>query len=270
MSEQIRFETPENIEVAYEVAGLGTRFTAWMLDQFLISIVVILTFFAVLITGAAGETLVNELEKTFEEPEPGQPPRFTAYLIGFFYLLFSLGSFVYFAIAELCMRGQTIGKRKLGIRVVQTDGFSLRPSGVLLRTVFRVADHLPPLWLVPVVAPQHRRIGDWVAGTTVVVDEPDEMNSVREQVSQQRIADSKFKFPRAALLKAKPQDIETVERLLERLPNMNDQDAAPILKGVVQSLSNRLGVEAPEESDRAQFLKDFLAAQYYHEYRRLG
>ena len=63
MSEQIHFETPENIEVAYEVSGLGTRFAAWMLDQFLISIVVFVAFFALLLTGAAGESIIEQLDK---------------------------------------------------------------------------------------------------------------------------------------------------------------------------------------------------------------
>ncbi|MEM6471010.1 MAG: RDD family protein [Planctomycetota bacterium] len=270
MSGQIRFETPENIEVAYEVAGLGTRFTAWMLDQFLIFIVVVFAFFALLISGAAGDALVEQLESTFEDTAPGQPPQFTTYLIGFFYLLFSLGSFIYFGFSELLMRGQTIGKRKLGIRVVQVDGFALRPASILVRTIFRVADHLPLLWIVPLVAGEHRRVGDWVAGTTVVVDDPDEMTSQREEISKERIAESEFKFPQVALSKARPQDLETVERLLKRLQGMGDHESGPLLETISSSLAKRLGVEAPEESKQAQFLKDFLAAHYYQEYRRLG
>ena len=70
MTEQIRFETPENIEVAYEVAGLGTRFTAWMLDQFLVTIVVIFAFFALLISGAAGDTVIEQEEESFEDNLP--------------------------------------------------------------------------------------------------------------------------------------------------------------------------------------------------------
>ena len=168
------------------------------------------------------------------------------------------------------MRGQTIGKRKLGIRVVQTDGFALRPPSVLIRTVFRVADHLPPLWVVPLAAGENRRIGDWAAGTTGVVDEPDEMTTQREEISKQRIAESQFKFPHAALAKATPRDLETVERLLKRLPEMDSSESGPLLNTISSSLAKRLGVDSPEESKQSQFLKDFLAAHYYQEYRRLG
>jgi uncharacterized RDD family membrane protein YckC len=270
MSEQIRFETPENIEVVYDVAGLGTRFTAWMLDQFLVTIVVIVLFFALLLTGAAGDTLFEQLSETVDDSEMGQPPQLTSYLVGFFYLLYSLGGFVYFALMELLMRGQTIGKRKLGLRVVQSDGFALRPGSIFLRTIFRVADHLPPLWIIPVVSTHHRRLGDFVAGTAVVIDDPDEMSELREQLSQQRPSEAQFRFSTASLAKVSNQDIETVERLLERYPSMQKSDSAPLLARVVDSLSKRLDVELPEESLRVQFLRDFLAAQYHQEYRRLG
>ena len=270
MSQQIRFETPENIEVSYEVAGLGTRFTAWMLDQFLVTIIAFVLFFALLITGAAGDVVFDQLAESFDDVEPGTTPQLTPYLFGLFYLLYTLGGFVYFGLTELLMRGQTIGKRKLGVRVVQADGFALRPNSVLLRTVFRVADHIPPLWIVPVVSKHQQRLGDLVAGTVVVNDEPNEMSALREQLAGKRLSEAQFKFGKATLAKARPQDIDTIERLLERLPALSNADSEPLVARVVESLSERLNVELPEESSRVQFLQDFLAAEYHHEYRRLG
>ena len=270
MDERIRFETPENIEVSYEAAGLGTRFTAWMIDQFLVTIITIALFIALLIVGVAGETVFEELADSLADTNPGEPPELTLYVVGFFYLVYSLGSFFYFGLTELLMRGQTIGKRKLGVRVVQADGFALRPGGVLVRTIFRAADHLPPMWVVPLVSQRSQRLGDLVAGTVVVTDDPEDISDLREQLSGKRLSEAQFQFTGTVLAKARPQDVETVERLLERLSGLRPIERATLLPRIVDSLCGRLGVERPTDADSVRFLQDFLAAEYHREYRRLG
>jgi uncharacterized RDD family membrane protein YckC len=45
MSAKIQFETPENIQVAYEPAGLGTRFVAWFVDNIIMYAGAIAIFF---------------------------------------------------------------------------------------------------------------------------------------------------------------------------------------------------------------------------------
>ncbi len=76
---------------------------------------------------------------------------------------------------ELVWRGQTPGKRALGLRVVERDGGLVGWRATLLRNLLRPADLLPGLGLVGLVAacvdPQRRRLGDLVAGTLVIRDE---------------------------------------------------------------------------------------------------
>jgi uncharacterized RDD family membrane protein YckC len=73
--------------------------------------------------------------------------------------------------------GQTIGKRRYGLRVVTLHGEAPSPKAILVRSVLRSIDQLP-LWyasgLINVVrtGPRRRqRIGDVVAGTTVIAAE---------------------------------------------------------------------------------------------------
>ena len=42
MASLIEFETPENVRIGYHPAGLGTRFTAWLLDSILVTLLSIL------------------------------------------------------------------------------------------------------------------------------------------------------------------------------------------------------------------------------------
>jgi uncharacterized RDD family membrane protein YckC len=70
--------------------------------------------------------------------------------------------------------GQTIGKRRYGIRVVAADGGPASPRAVAIRSVVRVADSLPVCYLLGLISmvrtgpARRQRIGDIAAGTIVV------------------------------------------------------------------------------------------------------
>ena len=76
---------------------------------------------------------------------------------------------------ELVWRGQTPGKRALGLRVVERDGGLVGWRATVLRNLLRPADLLPGLGLVGLLVasmdPERRRLGDLVAGTLVIRDE---------------------------------------------------------------------------------------------------
>jgi uncharacterized RDD family membrane protein YckC len=70
--------------------------------------------------------------------------------------------------------GQTLGKKLLGIRVVNLDGTRAGAGAVLVRTVLRLIDALPILYIVGLASVlgtgsgRRQRVGDLAAGTTVV------------------------------------------------------------------------------------------------------
>ncbi|MDB6120043.1 MAG: domain containing protein [Verrucomicrobiaceae bacterium] len=81
-------------------------------------------------------------------------------------------SFGYGSICELLFNGQTIGKRVLGIRVMDERGLRLRPSQVIIRNLLRIVDMLPFLYAVGgifcLLSRRNQRVGDLAAGTVVV------------------------------------------------------------------------------------------------------
>ncbi|MBZ5605498.1 MAG: RDD family protein, partial [Acidobacteriia bacterium] len=89
------------------------------------------------------------------------------YIVGYFAI-----SMLYGAVAEWIWRGQTVGKRLFGLRVVDARGFRLELSQVIVRNVMRLLDGLPALYLVGGIAcffqRHHRRLGDIAAGTVVI------------------------------------------------------------------------------------------------------
>lgn len=88
------------------------------------------------------------------------------------------GALLYFGIVLLyyfvseAISGQTLGKRLLGLRVVRVDG---RPAGagpVAVRTLLRIVDSLPFMYLLGLVVilatgSRRQRLGDLAAGTVV-------------------------------------------------------------------------------------------------------
>jgi uncharacterized RDD family membrane protein YckC len=90
----------------------------------------------------------------------------------------ALGVALYFVIStgygivlEWRWRGQTLGKRLLGLRVIDAQGLRLQLSQIALRNLLRVVDSLPLFYLVggiaSLVSHYGQRLGDLAANTVV-------------------------------------------------------------------------------------------------------
>jgi uncharacterized RDD family membrane protein YckC len=97
-------------------------------------------------------------------------------------LVVSSLSLSYFFVCE-ALRGQTIGKRRRGLRVRAASGGPAGLNAVSARTVLRLIDGIAIYLVGTLVAllsgSRSRRIGDWLGGTVVVRDEGDLDDLVR-------------------------------------------------------------------------------------------
>jgi uncharacterized RDD family membrane protein YckC len=264
MQNSFRFETPENVQVHYEPAGLGTRFLAWVVDQIILWLAMIALFVALIVVGVSFDGLWVAVDADGEDAE-----RAVLYFFGLMALIWGLGSFAYFGACELLLRGQTIGKRVSNIRVVKAGGFQLDAPSILVRNIFRVVDHLPPMWAIPVLNRLGQRAGDLVAGTVVVFDAPSELSSVRAVLASRSAADAHFRFDQGMLARLTGADFEALERMLDRWPELPDQQRTPLLQAFTAQLSKKLKVEPPPESGQIRFLEDLFAAELRRQDRTL-
>jgi len=91
-------------------------------------------------------------------------------------LVFVAAGLLYHFVME-ARDGQTIGKRQYGIRVVSADGSRADVRAIALRSVLRIIDQLPVMYVSGLVnmlrtGPSRRqRIGDVAGGTIVVADD---------------------------------------------------------------------------------------------------
>ncbi len=92
----------------------------------------------------------------------------TAAIIAFNFVLY----YAYFTVFEIVWRGQTPGKRIIGIRVIKESGRPLAPAETIGRNLLRIVDQLPGIYAVGLVAAmlngQSKRLGDYVAGSIVI------------------------------------------------------------------------------------------------------
>jgi uncharacterized RDD family membrane protein YckC len=145
----LTIETPEGVEFSYDLASPVTRSLAWMVDAAAIG---------VMTKGAA--RLCESLAHLSED--------WAAAVSAILYFAISVG---YGIFLEWRWRGQTLGKRVMGLRVVDAQGLRLQLSQVVLRNLLRLVDMLPLVYLVGGIASfcsrNGQRLGDLAAGTIV-------------------------------------------------------------------------------------------------------
>jgi uncharacterized RDD family membrane protein YckC len=273
MSQTLRYETPENVQVEYRTAGLGTRFVAWLMDSIIVAFLVFVAWILLVIFAAAASELfadlARKLNESLGEDAKREPETIVMYFVGIATLVLGLASFFYFGASELFLRGQTFGKRACKIRVVKTNGFALDAGSIILRNLFRVADHIPLLWIVPLVSQQSQRFGDMVAGTIVVSDHPEELSSIRQQLAARTAAEARFRFDHAKLGRLRSSDFEAAERTLERWDTLASDQQQEIVGRLLAALCARMQIDPPPATDRRVFLEDLLAAEFRRQERHL-
>ena len=140
-------QTPEGIEFVLYAAGFPIRACAWAIDCFIQGILLL----AVIITAGVLSSVLG---------------------VWFILILVFALDWFYHTLFEIFFRGQSPGKRFMGIRVVRSDGSPVNPGAAFLRNLLRFADTFLFLYLIVLVcmlvSPGFRRFGDWVADTLVV------------------------------------------------------------------------------------------------------
>src|SRR5712692_9673410 len=146
--------TPERVSFDYQVAGLGTRGIAQILDLLIVTGILLAVFF---FAAAAASATQSDTVATLIE------------LFGSFVVVFG-----YFWISEALFSGQTLGKRAFRLRGVGDRGETMTWVEAGIRNVVRIVEFLPYGYGVGLIVlfanGRGKRLGDLAAGTIVVKD----------------------------------------------------------------------------------------------------
>jgi uncharacterized RDD family membrane protein YckC len=177
--EALDVATPERVAMSLPVAGIGPRVLAYLVDAGLL-----FAFWAVVYFGLS--LLVSDMLGAFQS------------LAGLVQVLLVVGVFatqwVYWTACELLTHGQSPGKRVLKIRVMRADGSPVSFLDSALRNLTRAVDFLPVGYALGLLAMlmnrQHKRLGDFVAGTVLVREETIDLDRYAPPAAAEQVVEA--------------------------------------------------------------------------------
>lgn len=230
--------TPEGVDLDLVLAGLGSRFTAAMLDMLLRAVVIV----AALMMASLGRST------------PGVA---VALAIGGIFLAW----FGYDVLFELFAAGRTPGKRWTGLRVVTTSGDAVGAGASLVRNLLRIVDVIPGSYLVGLITvlatKRNQRVGDVIGGTLVVRERRGEAQPIESSFWDDVVDENLGAWDVSSVT---PDELATVRRFLDRRASLTVEARTRIARDLASRLSAK--VVAPETGGGPEsFLEQLVAVK---------
>jgi uncharacterized RDD family membrane protein YckC len=256
--EHYRIDTPENIDFRYNIAGIGSRFLAAIIDTLLLALLLIgLSIVMGAILGAASDVGSGTLESIL--------------LVIWVLLSFIIfwGFYIFF---ELIWNGQSPGKRSVRLRVVREGGRPITFATSAIRNLVRVIDFLPGFYgmgvLVMFIDPRARRLGDLTGGTMVVKEQHavslEHLAARAEQLAppQQPHAEAGAAAPDLLpnIQVLSDTDYDLVQEFLRRRNELGRESRRRLGTQLATGIRSRLGV--PESDEDYELFLERVAHDY--------
>ncbi len=217
--DNFQIETAQNISIEQNVAGIGERILAFVVDLTIIVLYIIVAQFLL--------SSLKDDDSMF-----------------MYYLVLGLPSFLYYLLFETFWNGKTPGKALLQIQVVKLDGTRPAFSNYLVRWLLRIIDISLSSGGIAVVTilfnGKGQRLGDIAAGTTVI-SERSKMTVDRTLMTEVP-NDYIPKYPQVTILTDR--DIQEVKELYRKARFDNQEQ---IINTLSDHLAGVLEVSVDEE-----------------------
>jgi uncharacterized RDD family membrane protein YckC len=251
----VTIETPEHIELQFKVAGIGTRFVAYLIDR-LIQAGLIFTLFllAVSVLFVTGQffSLVGLVQ--------GVKDAFGQWIIAAAFLLYGLISIGYFILFEYVWSGSTPGKRSQNIRVIRADGGPISFLDAAIRNILRVLDILADVYplglIVMFIDSRNRRLGDMAAGTMVVAESLTKIPASRDISDRPGGDDQEL---RSVIARMTTEDYQLLTKFLARRETMEPEHRDELVDEIVMRIFGSAAVPPGSRIARERLLEKLVA-----------
>lgn len=251
---QVRFRTPESVELEFTLAGVGSRALALVLDYVLWWLILIL----LAIMGAyIAEPLTNALSSLLSLRGRTIEIWLRSIAILIFFVIY-VGYFVYF---ELSWQGQTPGKKFARIRVVDDTGRPPNLQQATLRSLLRPIDDILFIGFFAIAIGKHeKRLGDMVAGTIVTREYSDgRATAITTSAEAKSLAPELLKARNFAALT--PKEFALAREYLQRRQDMFPQARIETCRQLAVELKETIALaEIPDGVTATQFLEAIYLA----------
>jgi uncharacterized RDD family membrane protein YckC len=248
-ADQLNINTPEQVELEFAVAGLGSRFVAVLLDHLIqAGFYFVFIIFGAIVFGALANR-INLLGKWV--------------LAGFIAVNF-LVIWGYYTLFEAFWQGQTPGKHIMKLRVIKDSGRQITLFEAMSRNLLRIIDYLPAFYLVGVITmlctKRNQRLGDLAAGTIVVHERSDEQPLLIERgtsimpaqlasgydpLASAAAAQDAGRLPADAVARLGADDLLLIESFFARALDLSLVTRAEIAARVATQMAAKMDVAVP-------------------------
>lgn len=232
--ETVKVNTSQHIDIDYPVAGLGERVSARLIDLGIFIALFIVFAITFSVSGILGGDSVTIIVLVI------------VYLTGFVF---------YDLLFEIFMNGQSIGKRILKIKVISLDGAQPSIGQYFIRWVFRIVDFLLTSQVGALVAvavtPNKQRIGDLVAGTTLIKTIP---RTNIEHIAFHPVAET-YLPTFEGVYQLTDRDIELVHEVINTYYKTRN---STLIYQMASKVSQKLSISIPSGMNELDFLKTII------------
>ncbi len=244
MSDTARINTTQNVIIQYEVASVGERVLARLLD------LAFFTAYSLLFMFILNRILSGMSWKT--QAEVGT----------LLYIVVLIPVVTYTVWCESLFNGKTFGKMVLGLKVVKTDGSPAGLGDFAFRWITRVLEGEIGIFTalavpVAIISNRGQRIGDMIAGTIVIRVKV--RSSIRNTILAQINPSYRVVFPQVAILTDKDMNI---------IRNIMQQSYSTANYALMETLAHKVKTVMkvnpdPRQLPAPQFL-NIVLADYAH------
>lgn len=226
----ISIQSSELVFLQNELAGIGSRALAYLLDLAVRFLLVVIVLYV-------------------SSPLQSQPRDYLFFLS--FVLLFIYSG--YHIVLEWLLAGKTPGKYAAGVRVIRENGSPISLLDAVIRNVLRAVDMLPAgyfaAFLVMFLESRTRRIGDILAGTIVVYDRP-RHRDLRAFVDSQLLTVKPSRdIAIGGLHRLTDTERAVIRDLYDRIHKLEMQEKARLLSKFSEKIVGKLTVTGTEDPE---------------------
>lgn len=235
-------DTPEQVSLDFDLAGMGSRFMAVLVDHLIQGLIILAAALLFIILGLAVST---------------------TWAIALLVLLTFAVQWGYFTIFETVRNGQTPGKKLVKIRVIKSSGRAVTVFEAMTRNFIRAIDYLPTFYLVGMISmfadSKNRRLGDFAAGT-LVVHERDERTIALTLASSTSVVATPDSAGGYDVRNLGANDLELIETFLTRRFDIEAYARHVTAEQLAMMMRGKVGIQTADAPNGETFLEELAKA----------
>lgn len=236
----IELPTTQNVIIRYEIAGVVARVVAFVIDFLIIAI-------SCSILIALSESVIRNSEIRY-----------------WFYILFLFPIYTFYTLgSEITLKGQTLGKKAMGIRRVHLNGKIPDLSDYALAWSTRLFDIWATLGSMAVLfvisSEKGQRLGDRLSNTIVIKAKTENKAMLSEILKMKGAEESKIMYPQ--VIQFTEEQMLFLKKCLLRVQKKPNDTNKAIIRDLAMKLSSELGLEktpTPTQKFLSQLIKDYV------------